>query len=141
MELIINELQQKQNSVATVKNYYRYKSMEELNSAVRGKRRPISVVIISSGDMYACIQSDSLCMIKVVEYFSQCCGLHYFICFNTNVMIETSVKSLNIDHFGLLLPLLVVKKVETEEALDDNMGIFSLITSEWKEMSKDKEIK
>ena len=56
-------------------------------------------------------------------------------------MIETSVKSLNIDHFGLLLPLLVVKKVETEEALDDNMGIFSLITSEWKETSKDKEIK
>lgn len=131
----------KQELHCNSEQYYRYKSLKESNSAMRGKRRPISVVINSSGDIYACIQSDSLCMIKVVDYFSQCCGLHCFICPNTNVMIETSVNSLNVDHFISLLTLLVVKKVETEEALDDNMGFFSLITSEWKETSKDKEIK
>ena len=141
IELIINELEQTNKSIFSMNMYYIYKSMEELNSAILTKRRPISVIIDDLGEIYACVKGDSLCKIMVVEYFHQCFGLHYFIFHNTDTIIERSVESVNIEYYGLLLPLLVDGKQKRAQDLDNYKGIFSLITSEWKEMSKDRLIK
>ena len=44
--------------------------------------------------------------------------LFYF--HNTNTMIERSVESVNIEYYGLLLPLLVVGKQKNTGDLDNN---------------------
>ena len=55
--------------------------------------------------------------------------------------MELSVKSLNLDHCGLILPLLVKVDREIDIDINDNKGIFGLIKSEWRETVKDRIIK
>ena len=74
----------------------------------------------------------------MIEHFVECFGLHYFIYHNTNVTINESMNTLNIAHYGLLLPLLVAVDHRNSINLDENMGIFGLITSEWRKWEKIK---
>ena len=57
------------------------------------------------------------------------------------MVIQRSLKSDDIEHYGVLLPLLVVGRGQNTGIIDGDKGIFSLITSEWKEMDKDRSIK
>ena len=54
------------------------------------------------------------------------------------MLIEMTVNSLNLDHYGLLLPLLVKDGQRIDIDNTDNKGIFGLITSEWREMGRDR---
>lgn len=103
-----------------MKMYYIYKSMGGLNSAIATTKHPIFIFIDRFGKIYACIKYDLLCKLMLVEYYLLCVGLHYFVFHNKNMVIERLLKSDDIEHYGILLPLLVFGKEPNTGYIDSN---------------------
>ena len=89
-------------------NYCTYGSLEIIQNAMISALTPISVVVNALGEVYCVIDKASVREIKIKQYVAECFGLEYFVVENTNVVRKANIDELDIKHYALLFPLIMI---------------------------------
>ena len=141
MSEIIYKMTEESARFTKLLNYRTYGSLEIIQSAMRSALTPISVIVNVLGEVYCVIDKASICEIKIKQYVAECFGLEYFVFENTNVLKKANIDDQVIRHYALLLPLLRDINKKGNENISRDSKVMTLITSEWKEIDRKKEIR
>ena len=141
MSEIIYKMTEESDRFTKLLNYRTYGSLEIIQSAMRSALTLISVIVNVLGEVYWVIDKASICEIKIKQYVAECFGLEYFVFENTNVLKKANIDDQVIRHYALLLPLLRDINKKGNENISRDSKVMTLITSEWKEIDRKKEIR
>ena len=115
-------------------NFHIYGNKQNVINAYHSGQ-PISIIIDGSNMIYAVVDSDSLSSFTVGNLHSKKMG-HVYFEIGPPELKELSYQNIDIFSFGLMLPFLRETMSEDDEL--GELGIYTIITSDWKEITDDK---
>ena len=99
--------------------------------------QPLSIIVADKMKLYSVVACDILYEIEIRGYIEECFGLHYYL-FKEPKLAEKRLSEIKIVDFGLMLPRLTGSD-DFDEMTEESC--YTIITSEWKQIDKNKIIK
>ena len=115
-------------------NFHIYGNKQNVINAYHSGQ-PISIIINRSNMVYAVVDSDYLLSFSIGNLHGTKMG-HVYFEIGPPELKELSYQKFDISSFGLMLPFL--KETISEDDELGELGIYTIITSDWKEIMDDK---